>query len=122
MNLRKAYLTLCILGLVLPYFHFVPWVMTHGLDVPGFFAELFSTPIGGFFGMDVVVSACVLTLFIIAEGRRLQMKHLWAPVAGTFLVGVSFGLPLFLYLRESSLALPRLPATATQVSTAAPRA
>ena len=31
------------------------------------------------------------------------MKRLWAPVGGTLLVGVSFGLPLFLLMREPYL-------------------
>ncbi|GBG02799.1 hypothetical protein AZSI13_21260 [Azospira sp. I13] len=100
MNTRTTYFILCILGLVLPYAQFIPWLLAHGLDLQRFVEELFSTPIGGFFGMDVIVSACVLTLFIAVEGRRLQMTNLWAPIAGTFLVGVSFGLPLFLYMRH----------------------
>ena len=99
-NLRTAYFVLCVLGFVLPYSQFVPWVMVHGLDVSLFLSELFANRIGGFFGMDVLVSACVLTLFIFVEGRRLGMQNLWLPVIGTFLVGVSFGLPLFLFLRH----------------------
>lgn len=91
---------------MLPYLHFVPWAIAHGLNVQLFFEELFSTPIGSFFGMDVIVSACVLTLFIIEEGRRLQMNKLWFPIAGTFLVGVSFGLPLYLYMRHPYRLLP----------------
>jgi len=34
------------------------------------------------------------------EGRRLMMGGLWAPVAANLVVGVSLGLPLFLYMRE----------------------
>lgn len=100
MNMRIIYLVFCILGFVLPYSQFTPWVSVHGLDVPLFFRELFSNGIGGFFGMDVLVSACVLLLFVIVEGRRLGMQNLWGPILGTFLVGVSFGLPLFLYMRH----------------------
>jgi len=88
------------MGFLLPYSQFVPWVIVHGLDFPLFFRELFATRIGGFFGLDVIVSACVLVLFVMVEGRRLEMKNLWAPILGTFLVGVSFGLPLFLYMRH----------------------
>lgn len=100
MSIRAIYLVLCVAGLVLPYSQFVPWVMAHGLDVPLFVRELFSTLIGGFFGMDVLVSACVLVLFVAIEGRRLGMKQLWLPILGTFLAGVSFGFPLFLYMRH----------------------
>jgi hypothetical protein len=46
------------------------------------------------------VSSVVLWVFVFTEGRRLGMKNLWAPIAGNLAVGVSLGLPLFLYMRE----------------------
>ncbi len=101
MRPKSVYLLLCILGTALPYSQFVRWVLAHGLDLRLFFAELFANRVGGFFGMDVIVSAVVLWLFVATEGRRLGVRHLWAPVAATLAVGVSLGLPLFLYLRES---------------------
>lgn len=101
-NLRNVYLILCVIGLVLPYAQFVPWVIEHGLDAPRFVSELFADRIGAFFGLDVIVSAVVLFVFIAAEHRRTKIPLVWAPVAGTLAVGVSFGLPLFLYLRERS--------------------
>ncbi|WOD08280.1 DUF2834 domain-containing protein [Marinomonas sp. GJ51-6] len=103
MNLKIVFLVLCVLGTLLPLSQFIPWVVENGLDVPLFFQELFSTKIGGFFGMDVIVSAVVLILFIFAEGKRLEMPNLWLPVVATFSVGVSLGLPLFLYMRQNQL-------------------
>lgn len=100
MNTRTIYLSFSLVGFALPYSQFVPWVIAHGIDVPLFIHELFSTRIGGFFGIDVIVSAIVLTMFVLVEGRRLKMPKLWAPILGTFLVGVSFGFPLFLYMRH----------------------
>ena len=41
--------------------------------------------------------------FFAVEGRRLGMRYLWAPVVASLTVGVSLGLPLFLYLRQSRL-------------------
>lgn len=60
-------------------------------------------PIGGFFGWDVIVSSLVLWTFVIVEGRRAGVRHLWAPIAANLAVGVSLGLPLFLYMREARL-------------------
>jgi hypothetical protein len=37
------------------------------------------------------------------------MRRLWAPVAASLAVGVSLGLPLFLYLREVALDRARGP-------------
>jgi hypothetical protein len=100
MRLRHVYLGLCLAGIVLPYWALVPWVVEHGLDLPLFGPELFATRIGAFFALDVFVSAIVLFVFVLVEGRRMAIPHLWLPVLATFLVGVSLGLPLFLYLRQ----------------------
>ena len=103
MNRKSIYLVLCALGFVAPYCFFVPWVVQNGLDPKLFVQHLFANRIGGFFGMDVVVSAIVLFRFVRSEGKRLRVKALWAPVLATLAVGVSLGLPLFLYLRERAL-------------------
>jgi hypothetical protein len=92
-----------VLGLVLPYSQFAPWALKHGINLALFFDELFANRIGTFFALDVILSAIVLIIFVLVEGRRLRMRGLWLPIAGTLLVGVSFGLPLFLYLREVQL-------------------
>ena len=103
MNRKHIYLLFCVLGLVLPYSQFLPWVIENGFHLQFFVQQLFANRVGGFFGMDVLVSAAVLIFFIRREGQRLAMRHLWLPVAGILTVGVSLGLPLFLYLRECAL-------------------
>jgi Terpene cyclase DEP1 len=103
MNLRYHYLGLCVIGIVLPYWQFAPWLLEHGPDLRLFFHELIANRISGFFAMDVIISAVVLLLFIQSEGKRLRMCLLWLPSIGTLIVGVSFGLPLFLYLRQVKL-------------------
>jgi hypothetical protein len=103
MNLRYHYLGLCVIGIVLPYWQFAPWLLEHGPDLRLFFHELIANRISGFFAMDVIISAVVLLLFIQSEGKRLRMRSLWLPTIGTLMVGVSLGLPLFLYLREVAL-------------------
>ena len=108
MRLRHLYLLLCVLGTILPYWKLLPWVLEHGLNLSLLCQELFATRIGAFFGLDVVVSAIVLFVFIATEGRRLAIANLWLPIVATLLVGVSLGFPLFLYLRQRQLdAAPR---------------
>jgi hypothetical protein len=98
------YLSLALVGTVLPFSQFLPWFAEHGLNLPLLIGELFSTRMGAFFGLDVLVSAVVLIAFIRSEGARRKMGMLWLPTAATCLIGVSCGLPLFLYLRERRLA------------------
>ncbi len=103
MRLRHLYLALCVVGTVVPYWKFLPWVMEHGLNLSLLCQELFATRIGAFFGLDVVVSAIVLFVFIATESRRIALSLLWLPAIATLLVGVSLGLPLFLFLRQRKL-------------------
>jgi hypothetical protein len=100
MMLQVIYLILCILGFVLPYSQLVPFLLEHGLDIKLFFEQLFANRISGFFGMDVAVSSLVFWTFVFGEGTRLKMRHLWVYVVCNLLVGVSFGLPLFLLIRQ----------------------
>ncbi len=104
MNRKNIYLFLCALGIILPYSQFIPWVMENGLHLGLLFRQLFANRIGGFFGLDVLVSSVVLVSFVRTEGRRLGVRRLWLPILGLLTVGISCALPLFLYLREGALA------------------
>ena len=103
MNRKTLYLALCVVGTVLPLWQFVPFLEQHGLDLRLFFQQLFASPVSSFFGMDVIVSAVVLWCFVFFEGTRAGVRNLWAPIVASLLVGVSLGLPLFLYLREARI-------------------
>lgn len=104
MKLRHIYFLLFGLGIIFPYAMFVPWFKDNGLNVPLFFAELFSTRISGSFGMDTFVSLAVLLIFAWFEIKRRQMRRGWlifaAVLFGTFGADVSCGFPLFLHLRQ----------------------
>jgi hypothetical protein len=103
MRARHLYLVLCVLGAALPNAAFWPWLTTHGLAPRRFLDDLFANGVSTFFGLDVMLSALALTLFIVYEGRRLLLPHRWLPIAATCVVGVSLGLPLFLYQRQRHL-------------------
>jgi hypothetical protein len=102
--LQYLYLALCVLGTALPYSQLFPFIAEHGFDLPLMTEQLFANRVSGFFGLDVIVSSVVLWVFVLTEGRRRQMKHLWVYLASNLAVGVSLGLPLFLYMRERKIA------------------
>ncbi len=103
MNPKNLYLLLCVLGAALPFWQLLPFLRDHGLDLRLLVEQLFASPVSGFFGVDVIVSSVVLWVFVAVDGRRAGVTNLWAPVAANLLVGVSLGLPLFLYMRERTL-------------------
>ena len=110
MKPKTLYLALCILGVVVPYGEFVPWLFQQGLNLPLFFRELFANRISAFFAMDVIVSAVSLLVFTRIESASMGIRNRWLVLVAVLTVGVSLGLPLFLYLRERELergAAPR---------------
>jgi len=109
MKPKTIYFVLCFIGAILPYWQFVPWVRHNGMNAPLFVHELFVNRISAFFGMDVLVSAVVLVAFMRVESRRLKIPRRWLPVLAVLTVGVSLGLPMFLYMREVRLEQVRSP-------------
>jgi Protein of unknown function DUF2834 len=60
MKLRYLYLAFALLGLLLPYSQFLPWIMEHqAMNIPLFIHDMFANQISAFFAMDVIVSAIV---------------------------------------------------------------
>ena len=98
MKLKHVYLILAIIGFVLPYSQFVLWVVENGLDFPLIIDQIVSSRISLTAWLDVTVTGIVLFVFIFTEKEKVS--HLWAVVLGTLTVGVSLGLPLYLFLRE----------------------
>jgi hypothetical protein len=72
--MKVFYLGAAILGTVIPCGWVAPWLSEHGLDAPRFVSELFSTRVGAFFGLDVLVSAVVLVAYCLV-GRPAQSNE-----------------------------------------------
>jgi hypothetical protein len=100
MRLKHAYLVLCVLGTVVPYSQFVLFAQENGLRLGLMVQQLFVNHVSAFFGLDVIVSAIVVWIFVGVEGRKVGVSRLWLPRAAVLTVGVSLALPLFLYMRE----------------------
>ncbi len=101
------YLGLAFLGAVAPYSFMGQFLLTHGLNFPELKTQLWASPISSFVGAAFLISSLVNLFFVLGEGRRLKMKGLWLPLLATVTVGVSCGLPLFLYLRDLALSRQR---------------
>ena len=101
------YLGLAFVGAVVPCSFIGQFLLTHGLDFVELKAQMWAAPISSFTGTAFVIASFVNICFVLGDGRRLKMKGLWLPILATLLVGVSCGLPLFLYLRGQAQAQAR---------------
>ena len=74
MSRKQVYFALFVIGTVVPYVSFVPWLIDHGFDVSRMVEELFANRISAFFGLDVVISTIVFWVFVSLEGPRVGLK------------------------------------------------
>ncbi len=107
--MKAFYATCAALGTILPCSQLARWLAERGPASPALLQGIVSDPLSAFAWSDVLISAVVLLAFILAESRRVGVRSLWLPVAGTLVVGVSCGLPLFLLMRERHLEATKEP-------------
>lgn len=97
--LRAVYLALAVWGAIHPMTWFVIWFRQEGLSLArlteGWTVNAAATGLT----WDLTIAATALTVWVIAETRvRRNWRALWA-LPATFLIGLSCGLPLYLFLR-----------------------
>lgn len=98
--LRLVYLGLAIWGTLHPMAFFVPWLAGNGFDLAGLTAAWQANAAVSGLYWDLLISAVALTVWIVAE---VSVRRNWLAliaIPATFGIGVSCGLPLFLFLRS----------------------
>lgn len=97
--LRMIYLALAIWGAVHPMIYFVPWMQANGADLEGMINAWQSNAASNGLMWDLIISAIALTIWILAETAVRRNYSALIAIPATFLIGVSCGLPLYLFLR-----------------------
>ncbi|MGR3714986.1 MAG: DUF2834 domain-containing protein [Shimia sp.] len=97
--LRYVFLGLAIWGAIHPMAYFLPWIAENGFDLSAMVALWKANDAVTGIYWDLVISAIALSVWIIAEVsvRRNWLALLALPAI--WLIGVSCGLPLYLFLR-----------------------
>ncbi|MDJ0571645.1 MAG: DUF2834 domain-containing protein [Pleurocapsa sp. MO_192.B19] len=113
--MQSVYFILSIIGLVLPYSKFISFIAANGLDLQLFWTQLFANQISSFFALDLLISVVVFWIFVFREGTKLQMKFLWLYIVLDLLIGLSFALPLFLFVRSRKIDKAQSSHLATQI-------
>ena len=102
------YLALALCGAVATWTYNILW-MQHAhraITLQEFVLVGFQGPaLLGSLASDFWIGSLASFIFMLVEGRRLRMRHLWICVVTTFVVAWACGLPLFLSLRERALGL-----------------
>lgn len=97
---RTIYLALTVWGAIHPMYYFVTWFNTNSYDIMAMVDAWHVNAAGSGLVWDLTIAAVALTVWIISEVavRRNWLALLAIPA--TFGIGVSCGLPLYLFLRS----------------------
>ncbi len=99
--LRMIYLALAIWGAIHPMYYFVMWFRANGFDIMGMVDAWHANAAASGLVWDLTIAAVTLTVWIIAE---VAVRRNWLAliaIPATFGIGVSCGLPLYLFLRSA---------------------
>jgi len=97
--LRMIYLGLAVWGTVHPMSWFVAWFQEHGFSLSKMVDAWHVNAATSGLVWDLTIAAVALTIWIIAEVRVRQNWTALVAIPATFCIGVSCGLPLYLFLR-----------------------
>jgi putative Ca2+/H+ antiporter (TMEM165/GDT1 family) len=106
---ERTLLALAIVGFLVPNTMVAAFFIDHGVAVSDYFAEWVESLPAAQLAADLGIAFLAFAIWAAWEGRRLGMRTWWVPVPASLLVGLCFGLPLFLFLRERAVTAP--PAT-----------
>ena len=98
--MRYVFLFLAIIGAIVPMYYFVSWFEEFGYSL-GAMVEAWNVN-DATTGLvyDLTVAAVTLLIWIIVETVRNKAWLNLIAIPATFCIGVSCGLPLYLYLRS----------------------
>ena len=98
--LRLAFLALAAWGAVHPMYWFLIHMRETGSGLSGMIEAWFVNASTTGLTWDLIIAAIALTVWVLAEAiSRRAWTHLIA-IPATFCIGVSCGLPLYLFLRS----------------------
>lgn len=98
-GLRRTYLALAVIGAVWPMWHFLSYLFSDEGSLPGMVALWTANHAVTGLSLDLLISGTALTVWIITETLVRRNWIALAAIPATFLIGVSFGFPLYLFLR-----------------------
>lgn len=98
--MRFVFLVLAIWGAIHPMYYFIQWFNQNSYDIMAMVDAWHVNAATSGLVWDLTIAAATLTIWIFYEVLRERRWLGLIAVPATFCIGVSCGLPLYLYLRS----------------------
>jgi len=99
---KIIYVLLSLLGILSSSYYMIPFIKINGLDYNYFVKQMFLNDVSRFFVINVAVVTGIVIVFILLEQIKSPVRYSGFSILGTIILGVGFGLPFYLLLREFS--------------------
>jgi putative Ca2+/H+ antiporter (TMEM165/GDT1 family) len=100
---ERILLALTVVGFLVPNTMVAVFLIDHGTDIGGYFGHWWDSLPAAQLAADLVIAFVAFAVWAAWEGRRIGMRTWWVVIPASLLVGLCFGLPLFLLLRERAV-------------------
>lgn len=98
--MRMLYLALAIWGTIHPMSYFIAWFQANGWSIMDMVDAWHANDASSGLVWDLTVAAVTLTIWIVFESIQRKAWLNLVAIPATFCIGVSCGLPLYLFLRS----------------------
>ena len=97
--MKKIFFILCLLGVILPYYHLINFLQENNWSMTGFLDQLYSNHAVSMITMDITVAASSFLVYLIYQlsNKKISTKCFVKYIVSLFIVGFSLSLPLYLY-------------------------
>lgn len=102
--MRYLFLILAVWGSIHPMYYFIGWFNENGYDLMAMVDAWHVNAATSGLVWDLTIAAAALTLWVILETVRSGRWLGLLAIPATFCIGVSCGLPLYLFLRDRTAA------------------
>ena len=100
---ERLLLGLTVAGFVVPNLCLGIFFAEEGFDLSGYFSLWTASTPSTQLLLDLTIAALAFFVWAAVEGPRARIRRWWVCIPATLLVGLCFGLPLFLLMRERAL-------------------
>ena len=102
MSKKNIYLICAIVGISLSAYHFIMFLVTTGFSFKVFHDLLWGNHVSAIFASQVIVSGIAASAYIITQRHKIGIKKTSICLWSIGVLGIGFGLPLFLYFQEAA--------------------
>jgi len=106
--MRNVYLLLAVWGTIHPMYYFIQWFQTNSWDIMAMVDAWHVNAATSGLVWDLTIAAVSLTIWILVEAIKNRNWLSLLAIPATYCIGVSCGLPLYLYLRSRVMYLPEV--------------